>query len=145
MHVPAWAITVSKCMTSLSVLVPYLGLRVQGSGGSRGSMNDCLLSGGKQKNVCVCLDLRERNRKQRLTEWQKERDGAGRDRDRWKYKHKQETEIYRLASRRETNFFPHFSNSLHPVIVHISFSHSSEAFRVAVFVWIGSHQCKKMV
>ncbi len=42
-------------MTSLSVLVPYLGLKVQGSSGSRGTMNDCLLSGGKQKNVCVCV------------------------------------------------------------------------------------------
>lgn len=83
--VSARAIAVSKCVTRLSVLVPYLGLRVQGSLGSGGSMNDCLLSGGKQKNVCVCMCLcefacvlkctylRETNRKHRFAEWMTER------------------------------------------------------------------------
>lgn len=51
-------------------------------------MNDCLLSGGKQKNMCV-FKLK-RNRKQRLPE---EPQYSQRHCDRWKYKHKQEREI----------------------------------------------------
>lgn len=78
-------------MTSLSALVPYLGLRVQGSWGSRGGMNDCLLSGGKQKNVCLCVHVFKREKQEAKIDWMTEgKRRSQRDGDRWKYKHKQE-------------------------------------------------------
>lgn len=61
-------------------------------------MNVCLLSGGRQKSVCVCAYVFKSQKEETKIDWMTEgKKQSQRNSDRWKYKHNQEIDIDRLA------------------------------------------------